>query len=491
MRNKLSAGHLYIFLLILLLADFSYSFIQYYHTALDGDMAGCIVPNSQIQKVFEDPFGFQAVASGEPHSNPNRYFSHLMYRAYFRTVPFMLHGIADPIESVYLSSAIIKLLTHALILYFLASFMTGTTNIRRKNMLIAFILLTPLFQAYGFNNTMGIIDISITYLFFYALPFLFLIIWIYILRLMILDRKKSNNALLISLTATLALALPLSGPIIAPTILLSVPVAFIYLIFNRKKKTSSGLLSILSSSLEHIPVAVRVITSGAFMVSIYSIYLGTYNHDFASDQISLAERYAILPEGIVRTFSYMKGFGYAYTILALNIYLIKRYFNHSEGRKIVQGLAWTALFIAAYIFLLPLGGYRTYRPFILRYDTILPVTIPIIYLFSISTLFLLKNIKELKFKYLYLFIIGTALMAYTITDAEIKIKNDCEKEALYTISSSDSDPVRLTDSCQVISWYVITKPNESRMNAELMKIWEMTDSARLYYYAGERHREMQ
>jgi hypothetical protein len=217
-------------------------------------------------------------------------------------------------------------------------------------------------------------------------------------------------------------------------------------------------------------------------MSCYSLYLGTYNSDFVNDSIPLIKRYQILPQGIYKTFTYMNGFGYLYTIIILNFALIVRYHQDKQGRKMMYNAAWVMIFILMYIMLLPLGGYRIYRPLIVRYDSILPVTMMLLFLFSTSTLFLINNINTLKFKRLYITIIVAALIAYSITDAEIKVRNDYEKKALYTVASSESDVVALTDSCQVMSWYVITKPHESTMNAELMRFWKITDRVKLYYF---------
>src|SRR6056297_2947333 len=101
-------GLVLILLGIFLTADFTFSFIQYYNTPLFGDLAGHILPDKVIQPVFDDPFGFQLLLTGETHSNPNRFFVHWALAEYFQHVPLWLQKWVTSVNSVYLASAIAK-----------------------------------------------------------------------------------------------------------------------------------------------------------------------------------------------------------------------------------------------------------------------------------------------------------------------------------------------------------------------------------------------
>ena len=96
-------------ILIFLLADCSFSFIQYYNTPLYGELDGCVIPNEHVRKIFDDPLGFHSLTTGENHLNPNRYFSHLLLSEYFQNVPFYLQKFLHPVDSVYAVSALAKL----------------------------------------------------------------------------------------------------------------------------------------------------------------------------------------------------------------------------------------------------------------------------------------------------------------------------------------------------------------------------------------------
>ncbi|MBW6535718.1 MAG: hypothetical protein K0B11_11960 [Mariniphaga sp.] len=105
------------------MAVFHFSFFQYYNSPLQGDLAGHVLPDKLIQPVFDDPFGFQLLKTGEPHSNPNRFFSHWAVAMYFQYFPLWLQNFTNPINSVYLASAIAKLVIQVLFIYILAFFM--------------------------------------------------------------------------------------------------------------------------------------------------------------------------------------------------------------------------------------------------------------------------------------------------------------------------------------------------------------------------------
>lgn len=164
-------------------------------------MAAGIVPAKDGQKIFDDPFGFKAIVKDKPHPNPNRYFSHLFFRDYFRTVPLLVQRFSNPVESIYISCAIIKLLIQILIIYLLAIAISKTTSLFSLNLLIAAVLIAPLFQADGYNIYMGIIDKSITYTFFYALPLMLLLLF-YVQFYVSIYLKKKNRLGTLSILST-------------------------------------------------------------------------------------------------------------------------------------------------------------------------------------------------------------------------------------------------------------------------------------------------
>ena len=225
-----------IVLIFLLLGDFAFSFIQYYNLPLFGDIDGGVLNNKIIQVIFDDPFGFTAVKTGEKHVNPNRFFSHYYLSIYFQRIPIWLQNFTDPISSVYLASTLIKISVQFFFIFILAAFISKSNNPLNRNFLISAIIITPLFQVDGYWSRMGINDKAIAYTFFYALPLVLLMFYFLPVFKKILYHKKIrpiNYILLIPLT----IALPLSGPLVpAVTVLVTFLIVLKYLIQNNGKK---------------------------------------------------------------------------------------------------------------------------------------------------------------------------------------------------------------------------------------------------------------
>ena len=60
-------------------------------------------------------------------------------------------------------------------------------------------------------------------------------------------------------------------------------------------------------------------------------------------------------------------------------------------------------------------------------------------------------------------------------------KNNCEKEALHKISNSTDTIIYIDEKCKIMSWAIITEPEASKLNAELLKLWNITNKKILYY----------
>lgn len=466
------------FLALFLIIDFSYSFLEYYHTPLDGDIAGGVVPAEHVQPIFDDPFGVQAILEDKPHSNPNRYFAHLFFRDYFQTIPFVFQKIVAPIESVYFSNALIKTLTHLLMVYLLASLISQTKSIFNKRWLLAAILITPLFQAYGYHDYMGLIDKAVTYFFFYAFPLMLLLLFYwYFYDTIYHNRETNTNIIEKILLIALTVILPFSGPLIPGIILIVSLLTFIHYFLKNKMSYN---VSLITNLLSHVPKKVALFFVPISLLSLYSLWLGSYNADYQEGILTISERYARLPTGVYYQFTQKIGFPILFLLLLINIGLIKKHFYSEEGAKIITSLKWVGIFTVIYILLLPLGGYRPYRPNILRFDTIAPITLCLVYIYGISTYFILQNIKKYKQPYIILTIVFLGI--FINSDISYLNESDCEKQALMTISTSEDAVVGIETNCDVLSWGIITDSNESSLNAALLYFWNITDKEKLYFH---------
>ena len=107
--------------------------------------------------------------------------------------------------------------------------------------------------------------------------------------------------------------------------------------------------------------------------SRYSLYLGNFNTMWGGG-ISLGERYALLPKGILNMFvAGNGGFGLLFALTLVN-YIVVRCRCGDGGKPMLSLFHWILVFSAIYIVFLPFGGYRPYRPLLIRFDTALPIS---------------------------------------------------------------------------------------------------------------------
>lgn len=470
---------LYSFLLLLLLTDLTYSFLQHYSMELDGDMAGGIVPAEDVKTILNDPLGISVITQDAVYPNPNRFFAHWSFYSYFSHAPIALQAFVSPIESVYLSSAIAKTLLQLLIISLLAFLITGKIKVFSLNFLIVALLITPLLQTNGFRSYIGIIDPSPTYTFFYALPCTLLLVFYlpffyesYYQKVLI--KNWFVKTLLIGFTFYVVFSSALN-----PGIILTISLLYS---LNKFTQTSTQLnfKKRLALTFTSIPKNHLLFFSLASFLSLYALYLGSNNAIFIGETIPMAERYASIPKGLLLISTQKIGIPLLFAAIGVNIFLLRKYFMSAETFKLLRFFSWIGAFALVYILLLPLGGYKSYRPHILRYDTIIPITIGLIFMYAASSYYLLKSFTGLRLK-LYLIPIFIVVVVFTLADAPNWNQNKCEKAALKTIAQSEEEIVLISNDCTLLSWSKITDPNASDLNAELLKKWNITKNKKLYY----------
>jgi hypothetical protein len=471
----------YFAVLLLLLADAGYSFRQHYCQPLDGDMPGGIVPARDVGPVLSSPLGFKAIANGQLYPNPNRFFSHWTFYEYFNHVPFYLQKIVNPIDSLYLSGAIAKIIIQLMIIYLLAMAISGSGDLRKFDFIIAAGLIAPLFQANGYQPYMGIIDASTTYTFFYAWPAALLLLYFTpLFRQYYYGIKPAYPLVINILWVPLALACSLSGPLNpGVSLIISILIVCVMIANNYSRAINTKSYLRIKNAFLKVPQRCWLLLVPVALFSAYSLYLGKYNSISSDFSTPLGELYQRLPKGIADQLSFRAGFPFLLIIIIFNGLLI--FFNrkNEEGKRILHLFTWTGIFILAYILLLPLGGYRNYRPGILRFDTILPVTLALFFIYGISTLFLLKNLSK-KQSYWYIPLILIFLIKFTIEDRPRFTKNKCEKSALEEMSASRDAVYKIPGNCNVLSWQKITRPQDSELNAEFLFRMNVTREKKLY-----------
>lgn len=440
-------------LLILLLADAGYSFYQHNHVALDGDLAPIAAPSEWYGKVLGDPLGLQALLEGERYAAPNRFFAHWTMAQYFRHAPLALQSFLSPIDSVYAAAALAKTAIQLLLIWLLASYASGRGRATAKEWLLAAVFVTPLFQTFGYNGLMGVIDKSVTYTFFFALPMGLLLLFFlpFYKKMRMLPAMQAGWVFL-------ALFLALNGPLVPGVVLVACLLTLAWqwrakALISREQLFFFGLISLLS---------------------LYSLYIGTFNAEQAAQSISLSERYLRLPGGLASLFTLKIGLPLLVFSISVNGILLR---NRSQA--FTQALWWVAIFSLLYILLLPLGGYREYRPDIVRRDTMMPVLLGLFFLFGLSSMALLRLLQA-RMKRWYAACLGLVLLLFILADGPGTGHNACEKSALKTLSRAQESPVLLEGSCTVMSWGIITEPSMSEWNARMLEHWGVTEGKVLY-----------
>lgn len=466
---------LYIVLLLLLVADLAYSFMQHLHQPLDGDMAWNIVPAADVAPILVDPLGIGAITEGRTYANPNRFFCHWIMRTYLGEVPLLLQVFTTPIDSVYLACALAKIVVQVMLILLLAAYATRTINVLRLDFIAAAVLIAPLFQANGYRSYMGVIDPSTTYTFFYALPCVFLLAYflpLFLLREQSVVSPHRHWWWTVPASFFVCLSGPLNpGAVLVAAVLLAGRPMVLAVRDGRR-----GVVALLRS----IPAAYVPFLLPAGILSVYSLLLGQYNSITIGTRIPLADMYAQLPMGVYHQFTQKLGFPVLFATIALHLVLIAKRYATKEGLSLLRMAKWVGAFAVLYIVLLPLGGYRDYRPLILRYDTIMPITLAIMVVAVASALYVLKEAPAGWRKVHVSLLVGFAVI-FTVADEPGFDKDRCEREALGLIAASPSLVVPLVQACSVLDWRPIVAPEDSELNAELLLHWRVTDRKKLYY----------
>jgi hypothetical protein len=472
LKHNKSNQIIFIILVLFLLSDFTFSFFQYYQCPLLGDIETGVLENSVIRHILDDPFGFNAVQTGEKHVNPNRFFSHFLFFHYFRNVPHWLQHFTDPVSSVYLASALLKLITQIAFLLILASFISQSNNPLNRRFLLSTIIITPLFQVYGYWSRIGISDQSIAYTFFYALPLVLLMLFLLPLFRDILNQKKIRHWQSVYLIP-LAIILPFSGPLIPAVIVLTSSLIFLnYLINDRSLK--------IMQRVRQIPIRISLILLPITFWSLYSIFLGIfYDSNYQAESMPLLERFYQLPGGIWSQIFHSLGFPLMLMVTGINVYLLVKN-NHPEKKLLLRILQWVGIFILLYTLLLPLGGYRPYRARIIRYDTWMPVTVSLITLFGATAYHLIHYLKGDK-RIKYIGGLAAVLLIYTFSDTGGQGKNRCEREVLELMARSNDTIIPIPADCFVLSWDNISDFRQSDKKAELIHYWGITREKKWFY----------
>lgn len=470
-------------LIVFILLDVAFTLWQNYQLPLDGDLVAIVFPASWYSQVLSDPFGWAVLTKHETYAATNRFFAHAAMGLYWKQVPFVLQRFTSPINSLYASSALFNTGVQVLLLFVLAAYVWrgGGGKPGKWGFWLAAALLVPLFQTEGFYEQMGITDRAITYTFFYAFPsaLLLVLLWPFF-RAAQQQRPLHLNPVQLLLLVLLMVVVAFNGPI--TTAAVAVLLFGISLYWARRRwQIMRGQHTPDTLPANWLSGQTLLLLGILGALSLYSIYIGRNNTE-NSHSHTLVELYKLLPKGIYQELTKEWGLPLLLLLVAINTLLVSRAVPASAERSwVLNSIRGAGLFAVVYTLLLPFGGYRDYRPFLIRYDSIMPVMLGLFYAYGVSTYFLLFQLRRLRVGYAAAVAVVAAVFMYVDVTTELLRKNDCERWSLDQLAHAPEPVVRLAPFCTVLSWNNVTDFHQSEMHAQMLHYWGVTSTTKLYY----------
>lgn len=468
-------------LILYLLLLFAFSFRRYYFLPIDGDLPAIVLPASSFDILFRDPFGFSVLLHNAVYESPNRFFAHWLMSAYFRNAPLLLQYFVSPIKSVYLSIALSQVSIEIILVYVLAAYSTGKTKPWEAEMLLASAILAPLFQTFGFYPVMGIIDHAVTYTFCYALALaLVMLFFLPYFNAALGRRSLTFRPLMLACLIVLLVIISFNGPMNPPVILIVCSLALLFSVGNNYANRGGSLTVKTVGSLRAIPPAMLWLFALAIVMALYSLYVGRNNSANSWAIVPLFERYSRLLHGMYFEFTNKCGWTLLWGVVLINGLLIYRQQPTVEGTRILRLLKWFVGFTCVYITALPLGGFRAYRPDIIRYDTVMPITLALIACFGTTTYYLLRKART-QFHSVYAVALVGFLCIFFYADAKSPKLNTCEWAALDQLARSKERIVLLNYDCSVLAWDKVLNYEGSEVKTQLLRHWNVIHDEKFFF----------
>lgn len=466
MKNNFSKV-LSIFLIIFLTYDIISSAYLYYHLNIDGDITKIVTPILWYKDVLNDPFGIKAVTQNFEYGGAGRFMAHVSPLLWFQYVFNLIYSVVkNPIVSIYLCSSLFVIIIHLSFLFLMNRFIKVNLKFNFNHFLLLLCLTSSFIQYNKFYDSFGLIDRSISYVFFYIFPILVLAFYysVFYIKYQLGDFRINifTHILLILLSIFLAF----SGPLIQPIVfIVTMLCSFAYLFIKEDKFFKRFILN--KNILFHFILMLAL--------SLYAFYVARFNSEKNFD-VSLIERYKLLAKGIIHICTLNFSILIVAIFFSINLFFI---FKLENSYKFKVQLFWIALFITTYFSLLPLGGYRPYRPYILRYDTLIPVTLLIVYLVVYSMVFILNQKTNLPFLKYYIVLPILFIAFMTIADKKIaKEENACQHRSLYALNKNKKDTILyVSRECNLGTWQEsdLNDPYTQEMLTTLFKKWHVIE----------------
>lgn len=454
--------------------DLCFSYYQYSSQSyIDGDFALIVLGAPPYDQVLHDPFGIAAL-HGESYPAPNRFTAHAFMSFYFKSVPFLLQTVLTPLNSLFTTIAITKLFIHLGLLFLISYYVSSWKGFSWYLFLLAAVLITPFFQAGPvYYEYMAIIDGSITYVMFYALPMVLLLVYFLPFYWYFRNGLISGNPLFIIIWLFFTFFLVLFGPLPGPIILLF-GFTLLGFLFIRNFFTAydDDPVARLKKALQRINKTILILLAGSLIFSSYSIFIGTKNIENTWSPMPLEERYSKFFEGMKEAcLNFDNGLFYLLIVLFVQALALFIFYRRKHYLFFKLGF-FIMVFGALYLILLPMGGYRFYRPLVVKHDTLLPFLVIILFLFITSGFILFSHFKRTG-RAIYIVLITIFLGFYTFNDKPWPNTNECEKHTILKIAQTNEECIMLPRNCTVAMWNFNAKCEESELAATLFEYYNI------------------
>ncbi len=260
--------------------------------------------------------------------------------------------------------------------------------------------------------------------------------------------------------------LSFNGPLTCAIVVTLVASVFIFLFFYKV----TGIKQI------QLDNTVRNYLIGFFLLALYSLYVGTFNAENFSTPLPIYARYEQLLNGLQKMFIGNVALPILVVFIAATILILKKKSGSCNIKWLVIPIVFYCLF---FIVLLPLGGYRIYRPNVLRNDTAIPILICSFFLMIYTTRIILE--LSFKFKTIYTAALVGLLLFFHLSDGHISSRNQSEKKAILEIAASKEQTVVIHDYCTILSYKPIRDSLESAIHMRLLHYYGVLDKPKLYY----------
>jgi hypothetical protein len=467
---------------IALLLDLALTGVTFFRIRLDGDLARVAGPVASYRAVLRDPWGLRASESTR-YPGAGRYMAHITTKLWADFAVSVVNVISrEPVRSLYLTLALTAVAIQLLFVVIGCAYLHAFRPMSVRQTVASALGLSLFVQLGSLHKFFGILDYSIAYTFAYAFPILALLGFFWPVYRSLLSPEDEPTRLTAVCLVVAATYLAFNGPLVQPIVVLVGLFLFIAQLRNRKKR---------------LIVHRRLIPGLGLLglASIWGMYIARFNSESEAAPL-LGFRYRLLGRGLMELLIRPPSpWLILLTGISLNYLFVRRRLGPREFSRLRVHLLSGGCFTVLWLALLPLGGFRSYRPLVLRYDTLLPVTLVAVYFFVLTFRLALsgqtdtvqtgpvKNAGSGSVRGFPLFFqkiliapaIFLGLLLAIGKDPVQPLSNACERKSLESLRDAEGEQLGIPRLCTVGTWTVqqLDDPDYRQALTKLLRSWQI------------------